>query len=108
MNEIEIIDTDADSIHSYGFCGYKSARQEGYSRKFDWLKQRFPEGMKFKVLNSANDGAVGFIEYIPGEYAWRAVDAAGYMIIHCIANLYKKYRDKGYGALLLAQTSARM
>jgi len=76
MDEIEIIDTNANNIHNYGFCGYKNIRQEGYKRKLDWLKQRFSEGMKFKVMYSASAGAVGFIEYIPGKYAWRAVEAS--------------------------------
>ena len=103
MNEIEIIDTNADNIHNYGFCGYKSIKQEGYKRKIDWLKQRFSEGMKFKVLYSASDAAVGFIEYIPGEYTWRAVEANGYMMIHCIVNMYRKYQGKGYGSLLVEE-----
>ena len=94
MKEIEIIDTTAENIHNYGFCGYKSPNQEGYSRKLDWLKQRFPEGLKFKVLYSESDGAVGFIEYIPGEYAWRAVEANDYMVIHCIANFDRQNRER--------------
>jgi GNAT superfamily N-acetyltransferase len=103
MNKIEIIDTNADNICEYGFCGYKSIKQEGYKRKIGWLKKRFSEGMKFKVLFSAKDGSVGFIEYIPGKYTWRAVEASGYMVIHCILILYKKYREKGCGTLLLKE-----
>ena len=64
MGEIEIIDTSADNIHHYGFCGYKDIKHEGYQRKLYWLKHRFAEGMKFKVLYSASAGAIGFIEYI--------------------------------------------
>jgi hypothetical protein len=29
-----------------------------------------------------NGRPVGFIEYIPGEFTWRAVNAAGYLVIH--------------------------
>jgi len=105
MGEIEIIDTNVNNIHNYGFCGYKNIKQEGYKRKLDWLKERFVEGMKFKVLYSANDGAIGFIEYIPGEYTWRAVEASGYMVIHCIMNMYRKNQAKGYGTLLLEECS---
>ena len=103
MNEIEIIDTNADNICDFGFCGYKNIKQEGYKRKTDWLKQRFSEGMKFKVLYSAKYGSIGFIEYIPGEYTWRAVEANGYMVIHCIMILPRKYKEKGYGSLLLEE-----
>ena len=104
MDEIEIIDTNANNIHDYGFCGYKNVKQEGYRRKLDWLKKRFSEGMKFKVLYSAGDGSIGFIEYIPGEYTWRAVEASGYMVIHCIANMHRKHRGKGYGTLLVEES----
>jgi len=103
MSDIEIVDTNASNIDSYGFCGYKNTRQE-YRRKIDWLKQRFTEGMKFKVLYSGSEGMVGFIEYIPGEYTWRAVEAKGYMVIHCIANYYRKHREKGYGTLLVEES----
>jgi hypothetical protein len=104
MSDLQVIDTNSDNIHNYSFCGYKSIKQEGYRRKIDWLKQRFAEGMKFKVLYSENDGAVGFIEYIPGEYAWRAIDAKGYMVIHCIANYWRQHRNKGYGTLLVEES----
>jgi N-acetylglutamate synthase-like GNAT family acetyltransferase len=103
MREIEIIDTTPANICDYGFCGYKSIKQEGYRRKIDWLKKRFSEGMKFKVMHSAKEGSVGAIEYTPGKYAWRAVDADGYMVIHCIFIMPKKLKGKGYGALLVEE-----
>jgi L-amino acid N-acyltransferase YncA len=103
MEKIEIIDTNADNIYNYGFCGYKNIKQEGYKRKIDWLNKRFSEGLKFKVLHSPKDGAVGAIEYIPGKHTWRAVDADGYMVIHCIFIMLKKYKEKGYGTLLLKE-----
>ena len=96
MGKIEIIDTNAENICEYSFCGYKNIKQEGYKRKIDWLKKRFSEGMKFKVLHSPKEGSVGFIEYIPGKYTWRAVEANGYMVIHCVLILYLKYKGKGY------------
>lgn len=104
MNDLQIVDANYNNIHNYGFCGYKNIKQEGYKRKLDWLKQRFAEGMKFKVLYSDSDGAVGFIEYIPGEYTWRAVDAKGYMVIHCIVNYYRKNQGKGYASLLVEES----
>lgn len=103
LADIEIIDTNADNISEFGFCGYKNIKQQGYKRKIDWLRQRFIEGMKFKVLCSQSGGAVGFIEYISSEYAWRAVAAEGYMVIHCIAIMSRKYKGRGYGSLLLEE-----
>jgi len=102
MGKIEIIDTNADNILEYGVCGYKNIKREGYPEKIEWLKDRFPEGMKIKTLYSAEDGTQGMIEYIPGEYCWRPVEAIGYMFIHCIFVGFKRaYKGKGYGSLLV-------
>lgn len=104
MKGLELIDTNANNIYNYKLCFYKDAKQEGYRLKAEWLKQRFKEGMKYKVLCSDSEGVVATIEYIPGEYTWRAVDADGYMMIHCIFNEYKKYRRQGYGSLLVEES----
>jgi N-acetylglutamate synthase-like GNAT family acetyltransferase len=45
----------------------------------------------------------GFIEYVPGEYAWRAVEAKDYFFIHCIWVSPNKFKNKGYGSLLVAE-----
>jgi GNAT superfamily N-acetyltransferase len=103
MDEIEIIDTNKDNICNYGFCGFKNNKREGYKRKTDWLRKRFTEGMRFKILHSAKEGFVGMIEYIPGRHAWRAVEAKGYMVIHCLFILYKKYQGRGYGSHLVEE-----
>jgi len=96
--EIEIIEVNEDTVSETGFFCYMSKRQtEGYQRKLSWLKARFAEGMKIKILKLPERG---FIEYIPGEYAWRAVKAEGYMFIHCLW-VVGKSRGKGYATFLL-------
>jgi GNAT superfamily N-acetyltransferase len=102
MERVEIIDTNSDNILEYGVCGYKNIKREGFPEKIEWLKDRFPEGMKIKTLYSTEDGTQGMIEYIPGEYCWRPVEAIGYMFIHCIFVGFKRaYKGKGYGSLLM-------
>ena len=97
-----MIDTNMDNILEYGICGYKNIKREGFPEKIEWLKDRFPEGMKIKTLYSTEDGNQGMIEYIPGEYCWRPVEASGYMFIHCIFVGFKRaYKGKGYGSLLM-------
>jgi len=104
MDGIEIIDTTADNISNYGVCGYKDIKRAGYPEKIEWLKDRFPKGLKLKTLYSDKDGTQGMIEYIPGEYCWRPVEASGYMFIHCIFVGFKRaYKGKGYASLLLAE-----
>lgn len=102
MAEVKIVDTHADNILEYGVCGYKNIKRPGYPEKIKWLKDRFSEGLKIKTLFSDKDGTQGMIEYIPGKYCWRPVEADGYMFIHCIFLGFKRdYKGKGYGSLLL-------
>jgi len=101
MEDIRIIDTNAENIHEFGMCGYKNLKQEGYKRKVQWIKDRFTEGMKYKVLYSEKDGAIGAIEYVPGEYAWRPVEADDYFVIHCIFIIPRQYKGIGLGKRML-------
>ena len=101
MSEIEVVNIDSGNVCNLSLCGYKSLEQEGYRRKTEWLKKRFPEGMGVKVLHVPGEGAVGYIEYTPGEYTWRPVEAPGYLTIHCIMIYRKKYKEAGCGSLLL-------
>ncbi len=102
MDDIQIIDTNDENIREYGVCGYKNIKRPGYSEKIEWLKERFREDLIIKTLYSEKDGTQGMIEYIPGAYCWRPVDAEGYMFIHCIFSGFKgEYKGKGYGTLLL-------
>jgi len=102
MNGVEIIDTNAENIFTYGICGYSNVKRPGFLEKVEWLKERFSEGMNVKTLYSQKDGTQGMIEYIPGEYCWRPVEAIGYMFIHCIFVGFKReFKNKGYGTILL-------
>jgi hypothetical protein len=104
---VKIIDTYTENILQYGVCGYKDIKRAGNPEKLKWLKERFTEGLKLKTLYSDQDGTQGMIEYIPGEFCWRPVEASGYMFIHCIFSGFKNsYKGKGYGSLLLNECVA--
>lgn len=103
MKDTSIIDTTIDNISKYGICGYKNIKKPGIQEKLNWLKKRFSEGLKIKILFSEKDGTQGMIEYIPGKYCWRPVDAADYMFIHCLFVGFKGiYKNKGYASQLIA------
>jgi GNAT superfamily N-acetyltransferase len=107
MDDISIIDTTPKNIGEYGICSYKDVRQEGFSRKIEWMKARQPEGLRVKTLYSEAGKTQGMIEYIPGERCWRPVIAPGYMFVHCIFVGFKKgYKGKGYGTQLLNECIA--
>jgi N-acetylglutamate synthase-like GNAT family acetyltransferase len=95
---LKIIDVNGSNVAERGFFCYMSKKKSaGYQRKLGWLKARFDEGMRIRLLELPDRG---FIEYLPGEYAWRAVDAKGYMFIHCLW-VVGKSKGKGFASALL-------
>jgi hypothetical protein len=99
---IEIISLNPANSAHYGCPCVLNPKNEGHHIKLEWLKKRFSEGLKIKLLFVENERKpIGFIEYVPGEYAWRAVDTEEYMLIHCIWVSPNKYKEQGYGSLLV-------
>ena len=100
----KIIDVNPENIEKYPPTCFLNPKNEGYIIKLDWLKKRFSEGLKIKVLYDEGDKKIhGFIEYVPGEYAWRAVDAKNYLFIHCIWINPNSYKKKGYASDLIRE-----
>jgi L-amino acid N-acyltransferase YncA len=101
--DCEIITVDADNVAQRGFFCYMSKpKSPGYRQKRAWLEARFAEGMKIKIIHEIGGRDTAFIEYIPGEYAWRAVHAPGYLVIHCLW-VVGKGKHKGYGTRLVEE-----
>ncbi len=97
---VQILTVDASNVGQHGFFCYKSKpKAEGYGRKLAWLEQRFAEGLRIKIVREGKR-SVGFLEYIPWQHAWRAVEAPGYLMVHCIW-VVGRAKEKGYGSLLL-------
>lgn len=103
MTDTEIIDLTPENIADYGVCGYKDAEKHlELRRKIDWFKVYFPKGLRIKALLSKTGGYQGMLEYIPGKYAHRPVDAADYMFVHCIFVGFKKaFKGRGYASSLI-------
>ncbi len=98
--DIRIVTVNEDNIDKEGFFCLKSRKTaEGYLQKKQWLLDRFREGMKLHILYSGKR-SFAYIEYLPAEFAWRAVNAPGYMFIHCIWTVGRG-RLHGYGLRLL-------
>ncbi len=100
MSDYEIVETNAGNIDGCSLCGNKDADNLGRLRKAKWLKDRYAEGLRYKVLRSEKFGDVGMIEYAPGSHTWRPVEAEGYLVIHCLT-VGGKHKGKGLGMLLL-------
>ena len=103
MNDIQIIDLTPENIENYGVCGYKDVKKHlELRKKIEWFKQYYPKGLRIKIIFSKEGGYQGMLEYIPGKYAHRPVDADGYMFIHCVFVGFKnEYKGKGFASLLI-------
>lgn len=97
---VEVVTVGATDVDEHGFFCYKSKpKSQGYQKKLDWLRQRFVEGLRIKILYEGRR-SVGFIEYIPGEHTWRVVESPNYLVVHCLW-VVGRGKKKGYGSRLL-------
>lgn len=105
MDGMEVVTLTPENIGEYGVCGYKNVQKHvELQRKIDWMKKYQPLGLTIKVLVVQGGGAQGMIEYIPGEYAHRPVNAEKYMFIHCLFVGFKKeYKGKGLATQLIRE-----
>jgi N-acetylglutamate synthase-like GNAT family acetyltransferase len=100
MRDYEIVETNADNIGGCSLCGNKAVGNLGHRRKTAWLRERYAEGLRYKVVRSQKFGEAGMIEYAVGNQAWRPVEAEGYLVIHCLM-VHAQHKGKGLGRLLL-------
>lgn len=102
-NDIQIINLTPENISDYGVCGYKDVRKHKELRnKIAWFNEYYSKGLKIKVLFSKKGGYQGMLEYLPGKFAHRPVNADGYMFIHCIFVGFKnEFKGKGYASALI-------
>ena len=101
---VKIIDINPDNIKNFLSICFCKKNSVGFNQKIEWIKKRLKEGLKIKFLIDEKDNIVhGYIEYIEGQNAWRAVDARGYLFIHCIWITPNKYKKKGYGSRLIKE-----
>jgi len=96
-----LIDVDAASFDTLPCCGIKSRVHPGRQEKRCWLQTNAQFGLRAKTLLAPDGEPAGYIEYLPGEFAWRGVDAAGYLFIHCLWIYSRRHQRKGWGRLLV-------
>jgi hypothetical protein len=102
MPELPVLtDVCPDNCQAMPCCGVKNLAHEGRQRKIAWLCSQCRHGARAKVLLAPGNRQCGYIEYLPGEYAWRGVDAAGWMFIHCVWTFYRQYQHRGLGARMI-------
>jgi ribosomal protein S18 acetylase RimI-like enzyme len=104
--DYKIVTITNENVDDYDLFCYKSKKKSlGYQKKLAWFKERYKEGLRIKLLmvrEKKGFTSRGFIEYAPGEYAWRAIEAKGYMVIHCLW-VVGRNKGKGYGSKLIKE-----
>ncbi|MBN1791947.1 MAG: GNAT family N-acetyltransferase [Bacteroidales bacterium] len=79
-------------------------KNQYFNLKMEWLAERFAEGLSIRLLQLNDTRKIaGFIEYIPGEFAWRAVSTKDYLFIHCIWVYPNQNKQKGFGSALIEE-----
>ena len=100
MNHFLIKDVTPDNAAEVGYFCIKDTKAPGFKSKLNWHKQRYKEGLRIKFLY-ADDKQIGFIEYVPSEFAWRPIEADNYLFIQCIFIYPNKYRSLGAASVLI-------
>jgi hypothetical protein len=78
-----------------------SPTHEGYRLRVAWLRKRFAEGLRFLLFRDEDRKPLAFLEYVPGEHAWRPVDAAGWLFVHCLWVYPRGQKVGGLGGRLI-------
>jgi GNAT superfamily N-acetyltransferase len=73
-----------ENLSDCGIGCLSNRKHEGYGPKVDWLQNRFSEGLRFLLFRDEKGKPLAFLEYVPGEFAWRPVHAEGWLFIHCL------------------------
>ena len=101
MENIQIIDVTPGNLNKHGMFCNKNTKSEGYKQKAEWYSKTYEQGLRMKIVQNEVGVKIGFIEYVPAEFAWRPVDALGYMFIHCMYIYSNSDKKQGYGSQMV-------
>ena len=100
MSKPEIIEVTPSNIEKHGVGCIRNKKHPGVQEKMKWYKEHYHTGLRILLL-SIQGKLKGFIEYVPGQNAWRPVIAEDYLFIHCIWVYDNKLHGEGFGSLLI-------
>lgn len=96
-----LVAVDAENFDRLPCCGIKNPDHCGRQEKRRWFLANAATGLRIKMLLAPDGEPAGTIEYVPGEQAWRGIEATGYIVIHCVWIFAKRHQHKGWGRLLV-------
>lgn len=99
-----------ENLADCGIGCLTNPKHEGFGPKVDWLEKRFSEGLRFFLFRNGAGKPLAFLEFVPGEKAWRPVHADGWLFVHCLWVYSAGKKIGGLGSRLIqacAQEAAR-
>ena len=101
MHNNTLVKVGPKNLAECGIGCIRNRNHPGYMRKVDWLRKRFAEGLRILLFRDETGKPLAFLEYVPGEFAWRPVDAQGWIFIHCLWVISAGQRHAGLGTKLI-------
>jgi L-amino acid N-acyltransferase YncA len=101
MHKITLEKVGPGNLSDCGIGCLTNPKHQGYQPKVEWLQKRFAEGLRFLLARDETGKPLAFLEYVPGEYAWRPVDAKGWLFVHCLWVYPKGQKVGGLGSRLI-------
>ncbi|MBU2649422.1 MAG: hypothetical protein KKA81_00675 [Bacteroidetes bacterium] len=98
---MEIVSITPENVTQHSFFCIRDVNSPAFFAKKKWFDEHYNEGLRLKILQDDDGRKIAFIEYVPAEFAWRPVNADGYMFIHCMFTYSNKDRNKGYAQWLV-------
>ena len=98
---MRIVDVAPDTVSEHKLFCSKNSNSAGFKGKSAWFADQYALGLRMKLLYDDDGSQVGFIEYTPGEHAWRPVKAKGFMFVHCMYVYKNAHKEQGCGSMLL-------
>jgi GNAT superfamily N-acetyltransferase len=99
--EPRLVDIDAAAFDTLPCCGIRNPAHPGRQQKRCWLQANSGFGLRARMLLAPDGQPSGYIEYLPGEFAWRGVDARGFLFIHCIWVFSRRHQRQGWGSIMV-------
>lgn len=101
MCNATLVRVGPENLSECGIGCIRNCDNPGYGCKVKWLRKRFAEGLRILLFRDDREKALAFLEYVPGEFAWRPVDAQGWLFVHCLWVFASGQRVGGLGGRLI-------
>ena len=98
---MKLIDVTPENVFEETLFCVRDTKSAAFEKKHAWFLKCLKEGPRLKILKDLSGKIISFIEYIPAEYAWRPVNAPGYMFIHCMYVHSNKDKGKGFASMMV-------